>query len=195
MRMHPAGGQAECLTLSAASGGPGEILLNRNGTIQVPTRFDGRTSAWEPTPWDDYLRADPRDFVNRLEVASGLPTPVAVPPATPRTLTLRVLAALTATAVKSVHPIEIELGMIDTSGYGAGPYSAGFESFPQIPGSLLEPRADDLFGIAEYRFWFVLRDGVSVLAFEQEQGLAWTPHREAPFDLMKIYVARAGICS
>ena len=52
--------------------------------------------------------------------------------------------------------------MIDTSGYGVGPYVSGFEAFPQIPGSLLEPCADDLFGIAEYRFWFVLRDGVPV---------------------------------
>ena len=50
------------------------------------------------------------------------------------TLTLRVLATIAATGVKSVHPIEIVPGYIDTSGYGGGPNEEAFDSVEQYPG-------------------------------------------------------------
>ncbi|HSH62027.1 MAG TPA: hypothetical protein VK988_20740 [Acidimicrobiales bacterium] len=99
--------------------------------------------------WDEYLRADPREFLHRIEVAAGLPGPHQVPAATPATLTYRILAAIASTAVKSVHPIEIQLGFIDSSGYGAGPNPA-LSAFRAIPAELSRPRDDDLFGEARY---------------------------------------------
>jgi hypothetical protein len=110
----------------------------------------------------------PREFLRRLEVAAGLLTPQAVPAATPVTLTYRVLAAVASTAIKSVHPIEIQPGFIDTSGYGAGPNEA-LASFSAIPDQLRRPRDDDLHGEPGYRFWLVLRNDVPVLAFEQRE--------------------------
>jgi hypothetical protein len=186
LHTHPGGGQYDCLTITSPTGGGGTVELNRNGTIQVHDRFDGRSDdQWEHTDWDNYLRADPRAFLDRLERASGLPTPTHVPPSDPMTLTYRVLAALAATALKSVHPIEIESGQIDSSG-GGGPNDA-LDSFPAIPEELRRVQDDDLFHQAGYRFWIALRDRVPILAFEQDEGMAWTQHHGEGFDLMGLY--------
>jgi hypothetical protein len=163
----------------------GSINLNRNGRIHVLDRFDGRRSDWEPTEWGDYFRADPREFLVKLEAGAGLPAPSQLPSATPMTLTLRVLATIAATGVKSVHPIEIVPGMIDTSGYGGGPNEDAFESFPAIPRELRVSQGTHLDG--EYRFWFVYRDDVPVLAFEQSQALAWAQHHDVAWPVMKLY--------
>ena len=120
IRAHPGGGQSDCLWLLPAREGDGDVRLNRNGTIQVLARFDGREPDWPATEWDTYFRADSRGFLGRLEAAAGLPSPAPVPAATPRTLTLRVLAAITATGVKSVDPIEVVPGYCDSSGGGGG---------------------------------------------------------------------------
>lgn len=187
IRAHPGGGQSDCLWFTPTAGETGDIRLNREGTIQVLERFDGRPAdMWPPTEWDEYLRADPREFLHGLEVAAGLPTPQHVPAATTTTLTYRVLAAIAATAVKSVHPIDIQPGMIDTSGYGGGPNEA-LDSFTAIPAELLRPADDDFYRQPGYRFWIVLRDDVPVLAFEQRAGLAWTQHHDASFDVMDLY--------
>lgn len=187
LHTHPGGGQYDCLTITSPMGDGGSVQLNRKGTIQVHDRFDGRTDEqWEPTGWDDYLRADPRTFLDRLERASGLPTPSHVPPSDPTTLTYRVLAALVVTAVKSVHPIDIESGQFDTSGSSGGPNDA-LDSFPAIPETLRRARDDDLFEQAGYRFWIALRDRVPILAFEQDEGTAWTQHHDEGFDLMGLY--------
>lgn len=187
IRAHPGRGQSDCLWIMPSDGTCGDIRLNRHGTIQVLERFDGRPSAnWPPTEWDAYLRADPREFLHRLEHAAGLPQPPHVPPATPTTLTYRILAAIAATAVKAVHPIEIQPGYIDTSGYGGG-HNEALRSFPAIPADLLRSLDDDFYGQPGYRFWVVLRDDVHILSFEQRDGVAWTPHHTKAFPLMKAY--------
>ena len=100
LRTHPGGGQYDCLTIARPGFDGGRIELNRNGRIHVDARFDDGSVEWRPVEWDDYLRADPREFLLRLEAAAGLPAPGHVPQATNVTLTLRVLAAVAATAVK-----------------------------------------------------------------------------------------------
>lgn len=187
LRTHPGGGQYDCLTITSPAGDGGSVQLNRNGTIQVHARFDGQPDAeWPPTEWIDYLAADPREFLGRLERASGLSAPAHVPPSDPTTLTYRLLAALAATGLKSVHPIEIQSGQFDTSGGGGGPNEA-LDSFPAIPAELRRDQSDDLFQQAGYRFWIVLRDRVPILAFEQDAGMAWTQHHGEGFDLMGLY--------
>lgn len=187
IRAHPGGGQYDCLWLMPTAGDKGDVQLNRNGTIHVLERFDGRpVDDFQSVEWDEYLRADPREFLHRLEVAAGLPSPHQLPAATPTTLTYRILAAIASTAVKSVHPVEIQLGFFDTSGYGAGPNPA-LSAFSAIPAELLRPCEADLLGEARHRFWVVLRDDVPVLALEQREGLAWTPHHGVGFSLMGLY--------
>jgi hypothetical protein len=187
LHTQPGGGQYDCLTIVSATGDEGHIDLNRNGRIHLVQRFDGRPgNESEPIEWDDYLLADPRTFVDDLERAIGLPTPPHVPPSTSRTLTYRVLAALAVTAFKSVHPIEIQPGYWDTSGWSGGPNDA-LDSFPAIPDVLRRPDRDDPHGGAGKRFWAVLRDGVPILALEEDEGMAWAPHHDESFDLMDYF--------
>jgi len=187
IRAHPGGGQFDVLWIVPTAGGQGEIILNRAGSIQVGERFDGRPAdAWDPTGWEEYLRADPREFLHRLEVGAGLPGPPSVPAATNTTLTYRILAAIASTAIKSVHPIDIQPGFIDTSGHGGGPNPA-LDAFDAIPDDLNQPQPDDLHGHPGYRFWIVVRDGVPVLALEQREGLAWTQHHDVGFSTMDLY--------
>jgi hypothetical protein len=187
IRGHPGGGMSDCLWLLPASGGTGDVRLNRNGTIQVLERFDGLAAdSWAPIEWETYLAAEPRDFLDRLETAAALPVPSHVPASTPTTLVYRVLATIASTAIKSVHPVEIQEGFIDSSGYGGGPNEA-LDAFTAIPSELRSPRAGDYFDEPGYRFWIVLRDGVPILAFEQSEGLAWTPHHDVSFAVMDLY--------
>ena len=186
IRAHPGGGQSDCLWLLPQHDGQGDVRLNRAGTIQVLERFDGRPAQWPPTEWADYLDADPRQFLGRLESAAGLPSPSTVPAATPRTLTLRVLAAIAATAFKTVHPIDIEPGSIDSSGYDGGP-NEQLDAFPAVPAELKRPRPDDFYEQPGYRFWIVNRDETPILAFEQDAGLAWTTHHDTSWDLLDLY--------
>src|SRR3954451_21205428 len=79
LRAHPGGGQSDCLWLLPAlpkGEHAGDVRLNRAGSIQVLERFDGRSNvenaAWT---WDDYLRAEPRQFLASVELAAGLPAP------------------------------------------------------------------------------------------------------------------------
>jgi hypothetical protein len=188
IRTHPGGGQYDCLTLLALDGSDGVVQLNRHGTIQVHARFDGRPQDWEPTSWDTYLKADPREFLDALEVASGLPSPSSVPPSTPRTLTYRVLAAIAATGFKTVDPIKIVPGTIDSSNLDAGPNDEDFALFPMIPAALREQTPGTPLEDPGHRFWFVHRNGTPVLAFEQQQGLAWTRHHDVARDVPALYV-------
>lgn len=189
IRGHPGGGQYDVLWIrSADDGGPGSVPLNRNGTIQVHERFDGRPAeGWEPTPWQEYLSADPRSFLLRLEEAAGLRPPSTTPSSTPTTLTYRVLAAVAATAVLTVHPVDIEEGFIDTSGYGGGP-NAHLEAFDIGP-ECLAARPTDLFGEPGYRFWIVLRDGSPLVAVDQSNARAWSASGGPPVDLVDLHRA------
>ena len=188
IRAHPGGGLSDCLWFLPTTGAKGDFRLNRNGRIQVLERFDGRVPGWPPTEWDAYFRADPRRFLRELEAAAGLPAPSTTPPSTPRTLTLRVLAALAGMGLKSIEPVEIVPGMIDTSGDGGGVNDEAFEAFPAIPREARVPQDDDLFGHGEYRFWFVRRGDEYVLALEQGAALAWTRHHQNTWSLLDVYV-------
>lgn len=175
-RGHPGGGQYDVLWLRRPQrqSGPGDVRLNRAaGTIQVLETFDGSPALYQPTDWTTYLAADPRQFLAALERAAGLSPPPQVPSATPVSLTYRVIAQVTAMQAKSVHPVQVEEGYIDTSGDGGGTNTEMFSRFPEIPDELATSRPDDPFGEAGYRFWFLLRDGKPFAALEQSEGLVW----------------------
>lgn len=188
IRAFPAHGY-DLLWIQAASNiEKGDIRLNRNGTIQVHKRFDGRPPAEDfgATEWDAYLRADPHDFLLALEASAGLAKPTQVPATTPTTLVYRIFAAIASTAVKSVHPIDIQSGYINTDGYGGGPNPV-LDTFPSIPNGLRHPKAGDFDDEPGYRFWIVHRDGKPVLVVEQTEALAWTRHHDVAFPLMGLY--------
>ena len=188
IRAFPGGGQYDLLWIQAEQDiEKGDVRLNRNGTIQIHRRFDGRPAdPIELTQWDEYLRADPREFLLRLEATAGLPKPTQVPATTPSTLVYRILAAIASTGVKSVHPIDIQSGYIDTDAYGGGPNPV-LDTFPNIPNELRRPQPGDFLEEPGYRFWIVVRAGEPVLALEQRDGLAWTRHHDVSLSLMSLY--------
>ena len=186
IRGHPAGGQSDVLWILDATGGSGDIRLNRSGRIHVLGRFDGGDNVdWEPTEWVEYLAEDQRVFIERIEAAAGLPVPSRARPATPTTLTYRLLAAIAVSAMHSGRSVEIQEGYIDTSGYGGGPNEA-LGAFP-ISDELLRVRDDDFWQQAGYRFWIVMRDEWPILAAEQTGGVVWLYGGEHQIDLVDLY--------
>ena len=191
VRGHPGGGQYDVLWLRRLGEGnqvdPGNVPLNRNGTIQIHGRFDGEpVGDWESTRWDEYLSADPLEFLLRLEAAAGLRPPATTPSSTPATLTYRVLAAIAATAVMSVHPIDIQPGFIDASDW-CGPNSK-LDAFP-IDSARLVPGPNDLYGEPRYRFWIVVRGDQPLIAIDQADATAWSAISSEPFNLVDLYQA------
>jgi hypothetical protein len=187
-RTHPGGGTYDCLSLRTDEAAL--IDLNRNGSIHVLERLDGSPSTWRAASWDEYFRSDPRQFLDGLEIAAGLPRPGQVPSSTPTTLTLRILAGIAAAHVKTIHPIDIRSGMLDTSGYGGGRADELFDAFPAIPDDLLQDRPDEPLGQGASRFWFVLRDDAPILALETSTGSAWTSHHSGGVSLLDTYRSR-----
>jgi len=117
-REHPGGGQYEVLALRTGRGCT--FMLNREGTVQVHGREDGREPGWEPLPWEDVVARDHRAVVTALESAAGLAHVERAPRSTPRVLVYRTLSALANLHVLA-EPADICVGAIDTSGYGGGP--------------------------------------------------------------------------
>lgn len=185
-RGHPGGGQYDLLWLVQIPEGGGDIRLNRYGTIQVHGRFDDRAAIdWIPTGWVEYRASDPKEFLLRLELVAGLPSPKRALAATPTSLTYRILANFASRAVKDGWRIEIQEGYIDTSGYGGGPNPI-LGAFPIDP-ELLRVRDDDFFGEPGYRFWIVVRDGWPMLAYEQTAGVAWAYGSDKQMNVMDLY--------
>ncbi|MEV0288823.1 hypothetical protein AB0H36_32290 [Kribbella sp. NPDC050820] len=182
-REHPGGGLYDVLALRSDAGL--ELMLNRQGTIQIHGRHDQSDVDWAPTPWVDYLAHDPRAFLEWLESAAGLPLVQRVPASTPTTLVYRTLAGIAATSFMTLHSPEIEMGYIDTAGYGGGPAS-WLDMFP-IGAEVRRPQPADLFGQPGYRFWMCRRPGL-MLAFETSNGTAWATRGE-PVELMQRYQA------
>lgn len=186
IRGHPGGGQYDVLWILGLDSSNLNIPLNRNGTIQIHGRADkADLIEWEPTSWIDYLAADPRIFVEQLERAAGWPSPTQVPASTPITLTYRTLASIAGFGFKTVHPIDIEEGYIDTSGYGGGASQLLAEF--SIPSELTDVRPDDFYGEPGYRFWIPRREGKSICAIEQTSGTAWFHNRKDPLVLSDEY--------
>lgn len=189
-RGHPGGGQYDLLWMIGIPEPGVDVRLNRNGSIQVHGRADGgHELSWTPTGWSDYLSADPKGFVERLERAVGWSSPNQVPPSTPVTLTYRVLAALAGFGAKTVHPIWIEQGFIDTAGYDGGPNKRMREF--TIPDVLTAARPDDAFGEPGYRFWIPVRDNTPLAAIEQTTATAWFIGESEPIDLLAAYRSMA----
>lgn len=186
LRGFPGGGQYDVLWLLGRDGDPCDIRLNRNGTIQVWGRSSaGPGGEWPPAGWAEYLAGDREEFALRLQSAAGLvPRRRALPPV-PHTVVVGVLAAIAERVARGMRRVDVQLGYIDTSGYGGGPNPA-FAAF-DIDRSLLAARADDLFGEAGYRFWIVFVEGLPVLALETSQALAWRVPGGHHLDVMQVF--------
>lgn len=185
IRGHPGGGQYDLLWLLGVDS-PVDVRLNREGTIQVWGCVSGSSDGdWRPATWADYLADDWLEFVRRLEQAVGWDSPARSRPVTETTLTYRVIAGLVEVMVAAGHRVEVQQGVVDSSGEGGGanPMLDAFD----LPDDLLAARDHDLFEQAGYRFWVVLADGLPVTAFEQSTATMFSHHGNRPTDLMSRY--------
>ena len=166
-RAFPGGGQYDVLWLLGENEVP-DIRLNRTGTIQV---FAG--APLEPVTWDEYRR-DPGGVVEHVALAASLrlcDVREGDRPAGPESSTYRLLLGILRAAEEawgSCAPLSIDLGYIDTSGYGGGEdptfRSLGFGD------RLTAARPGDFFGEPGYRFWIVRYAGDVVGCIEQSTG-------------------------
>lgn len=129
LKYHPGGGQYDCLAIRSASGL--HIDLNRVGRIHVHADHTGDSVRTEPVEWNDYLEADPREFVERLERIVGLPHVTSIPVTTPRVLTYRVLAAFSHLHAFGRHA-DISMSTLDSSGGMGGGPAAWPSDYPTV---------------------------------------------------------------
>jgi hypothetical protein len=104
-------------------------------------------------------------------------------------LTYRVLAALTAIGTKTINPIFVGQGYIDSSGYGGGPN--GLLDRFVLPGEVARPREDDPFGQPGYRFWLPVRGEEPLMVIEQSTATAWFLDSSDSIDLRASYISNA----
>jgi hypothetical protein len=166
-REHPGGGQYDVLALRSGRGCV--IMLNREGTIQVHARADGAEIRWDPLPWDEVIRRDIRSLVEAIEEAAGLSPVERAAASTPRVLVYRILSAL-AGLHTFADPVEITMGALDTSGYGAGP-ADWLEAFPEIRERAA--KADNSHDEPRFAYWRAATRDLQV-AFDTNIGDVWS---------------------
>lgn len=182
---HPGGGQYDCLTLTRpAAEAKALIDLNRNGRIHVHSSPAGREV--EPIPWATVMRTDnAHEIVKVLEVAAALDAPASTPRTGPSVLAFRIIARILTALVNAKDPWDARNEYDDTSGWECSP--RGYvEGFPTAAAAVREQRPTDLYGVPQYRYWALLRDG-EPLAILDTDGLLHLHDRQV--DLVAAYKA------
>jgi len=167
-REHPGGGQYDVLAVRSDRGC--NIQMNRAGRIHVHGRHDGRDPVWEPTEWQDVIGPDYRLLVERLEAAAGLEPATRAPRSTRRVLVYRTLSALANIQILS-DPVDISMGFLDTSGYGAGP-ADWVDEFPDLA-EAARGRTSTEGPEPRFNYWQAKTAGLNV-AFDVVSGQTWS---------------------
>jgi len=181
MHTHPGGGQDDSLSLLLRLGPePFERLdLNRLGGVQYHFRRPNGSQTFKSWPdfWAEFLNAaDPREPMRKLSAFAGLPPVAKLRPPTNAVVVYRFIAGfLTHIAFNpsfGKSNWSCENGYLDTSdGYG-GVWESRFELFPAAQDRLNHHDEYDPFGVAAYRFWFLLLNDDPKMCLEMT-GNAW----------------------
>lgn len=171
---HPGGGQYDCLGLYSAVKREAIIDLNRDGSIHRHLSKEGSL------PWADAFVDDHFDMVLTLERDLPQNTPIRTLPTSRKLLTYRVLEALASVSTTERFDWDIRSAYVDTSGYGGGPNTGLFTSFPGATENK-ESYGNHLLGDAEYGFWLLSReDGLKFMM--DDHGILYQ-EGERPIDL------------
>ena len=192
LEMHAGGGQYDELVLWDPRAGSTPVRCNYGGSIHLAPS----DAAYEQFDWGELLASDPRDVIARIEAATRLGVPPAVPRSTPQVLTYRAIAHLVAAHAFDRWGLVMLNGVCDSSGMGGtGVREELFERFPSIHAHRRHATAGSPFGVGEYRFWFASLPGEGDvvqerLAFETT-GHVWKagPDVGDRFDLVRTYDA------
>jgi hypothetical protein len=168
---HPGGGQYDCVTVNARASGedaewPGgwrtiaHMNKEQGGHITHQGWFseDGGSERFN---WLEVLLSpDIRtSVVNPLEEAEGWPAPKHTPSTSSQSIGVRLLGAFAQRVALSRKPWTLLNGYVDSSGYDGGVREDLFAQVPAADAHRSQRRPDDLFGIPEYRYWFLIEDG------------------------------------
>lgn len=183
---HPGGGQYDCLSLFTDTRDPQKIVdLNRAGGIHVFLPGGQFDETAKPITWPGVMHAQgAHDIVKRIETAARLHVPKPTPATGAAAISYRVIARVLATLVNDRDPWDVRNEYHDTSGDGGG--RQGFvDGFATARDAVREGRPTDLHGVAEYRFWALLRAGETIAILDTD-GRVHT--EDGAEDLLPLYV-------
>lgn len=201
---HPGGGQYDCVTLLARVEGNGDVELQggwrRMLDLNKATPNDHLTHAsWsgdERFNWVDVLLcSDLRtQIIEPLERTEGLRSPASTPSTVASTVGVRLLAAFASRVAFTRKPWVLLNGYLDSDG-GSEVREDLFAALPTIGEHRRVRHDDDLLGIPEYRYWFVVEgqahdSGTPHLAVDTCQGVGYTP--AGTVDLLDRYRTLGG---
>lgn len=193
IEMHAGGGLYDSLALISVEGSV-NVHINRGGSVVVES--EGRDKRPWDAAWPQALLTaqDMRACVDDICEVIGWPVPDPLPSTTRHIITYRFMAEfLTHTCLGRRH-WEWRNGFADTSGYGGGVRSHWFAQFQEAQKSARRHDQDDVLGIPEYRFWFLVRPHkleVPALCLETT-GVAFRKDGQSE-DLYKLYKERRRI--
>lgn len=193
IQTHPGGGQDDTLSLLLRPGfQPFERLdLNRLGGVQYHFRRPNGSQTFKSWPdfWAEFVSAgEPREPIRKLAAFAALPPVAKLKPPTSAVVMYRFIASfLTHVAFNASFGRfywDCQNGYLDISDGFGGVWESRFELFPAASGRLKEIQPEDPFGVAAYRFWFLLLNDDPQLCFETN-GTVWD-RNGFEFDLGKL---------
>lgn len=194
-RLHPSGGQNDCLSL-IEQGSPRLMLSVLGGSLTVWRDGDGESHVDGKDIWLPMLSSegDGRGLSGVLDRAStllGEVVPSPLPSTTRPVLATRVLAAASMTVALDRRVWQWASGYADTSGYGGGARRAWFARFPGASAAMEQAAPGPRELPAAYRYWFWTRDGEPQICVGSD-GVAYGPDGWEQ-DLMTLYAERRRI--
>jgi hypothetical protein len=181
---HPCGGNYDCLTLLRGE----ESVAHLNcGASFTAWPANGENRIEGPELWSRALEEKGmRDILDHMSRCCGLEVPGKLPRTTPETLCYRVMAGVTSALALENEPWEWRNGQEDTAGYGNQDYrDAWFAQFPGAQQDRQQRKPDDPFGLAAYRYWFLLKQDEPVVCLSKA-AMLWCRDGESS-DLFEHY--------
>lgn len=184
--MHPGGGMYDVLALLGPPymENPTRIMLNRAGSIQVHVGNQMQAiSTWR----EQLLSADPRDVLERIERAAGLPSVKKAAPSTQRVLAYRFVSQVLTITAGDRHAWDVRNEFDDNSGDWFDQVESLRGYLQRFPLAQADARMSPQVGLwsePESHFWAILRDDIPVALVSIEGGLYVGSNQ---YDLMREY--------
>lgn len=199
---YPGGGQNDVLWMKNRKNPKpyqGEILLNRTGTIQLGSRFDGLPLRGPgPIKWENYIIGDHPAFIRQLESHAGLPCVSKSPKSTNRVLTYQAFTQILGKIfIENGNFFEpdrytVRNGYIDSSGVTGSSQNRDIKLFG-FDEKLFNRQETDQFGQENYRFWILYKitseqEWIPKVGFEESSGtVIILKNKPKKLNLMLVY--------
>lgn len=194
IEIHPSGGQSDAIAIIKPDGTEPRIVAsyNRYGSIALFNKKGECADSNLVTKINRNIFEHDTDWIlDQALSALRISKKKKLPPSTAPILTYRFISTFLSHAAFGKDYWECRNGMLDTSGFGAGPVEKYFFAFPQAA----ERRRIKVRGLfeeyPEYRFWFILKNKIPICCVESN-GVLWRKE-DIKSDLVKEYKATHSI--